>query len=130
MTLLQHEIDFIADRILGRISVRLGGEIRAIIEKEMKRMIDQAITDLDAATDKIVAQLAIAVTTVQTEAKALADAIAASGASLDPEIEARAKRLSDAADAANAALAALQPPASPSPAPAPAAAPAPDAAKA
>jgi len=126
MTLLQHEIDAIADRILDHISGRLTELVRSTIREELK-MTDQAILDLTAATNSVVTEVAALITEVQSEANALAAALAASGATNDPAIEAQVARLTGAATAAGNALAALQPPpgssvASPapdSPAPAP-----------
>lgn len=119
MTLLQHEIDYIAERLNDKIAERLDGTIRAILQKEMKRMTDQAVLDLTAATDAIVGELATVVTALQTEAKALAAALAGQP-NLDPAIEAQAARLVAGTTAAQAAVAALQAPASPLPSPAPA----------
>lgn len=125
MTLMQHEIDAIADRILDHVSDRLVGIIRHTIREELK-MTDQAIADLTAATDQITAELALVVTDLQAEAKALAAALAnanSGGAVLDPAIEAQAQRLVTGANAAAAAVAALQAapvtPASPVQSPAP-----------
>jgi hypothetical protein len=117
MTLLQHEVDYISDRILAHISEKLVGIIRETIKQEMKIMTDQAITDLTSATDAILAELALVVASTQNEATALAAALAAnaaaSGAGLDPAIEAQVARLVSGTKAAAAAVAALQPPASP-----------------
>lgn len=130
MTLLQHEIDFIADRILNHVSGRLVELVRSTIREELK-MTDQAILDLTAATNAVVTEVSALITEVQSEANALAAALANSGATNDPLIEAQVARLTTAATAAGTALAALQPPvtspspasvASPAPAPAPAAA--------
>jgi hypothetical protein len=122
MSLVQHEIDYIADRILAHVSERLVGVIRATIKKEMEIMTDQAIVALTEAEDAILAELALVVTDLSTDAKALADALAGSAASLDPLIAAQTKRLVDGTAAAVAAVAALSPPASPVPSPAPVAA--------
>jgi hypothetical protein len=109
MTLLQHEIDFIADRILQHISGRLVELVRSTIREEMK-MTDQAILDLTTAVNSVVAELETAVTSIQSEANALAAALASSGAALDPAIEAQVTRLNSAVAAAATAIAALQPP--------------------
>src|ERR1700722_2810353 len=72
ITFLRHEINEFADLI----AARLDGTIRAIIREELK-MTDQAILDLTAAVDSAVAQMGLAVTEMQSEANALAAALAA-----------------------------------------------------
>lgn len=112
MTLLQHEIDYIADRLLDHCTARFDSIIRATIREEL-RMTDQAILDLTAAVDGVVAELTTLVTDNQTTAAALAAALAAvaaaNGAALDPDIAAQTKRLVDGTAAAAAAVAALTP---------------------
>lgn len=107
--LLQHEIDFIADRILDHISGRLEKLVRSTIREELK-MTDQAVQDLTVAVNSAVAELGEAVTTIQSEANALAAALANSGATNDPAIEAQVARLNAATAAAAKAIAALSPP--------------------
>jgi hypothetical protein len=109
MTLLQHEIDFIADRILNHISGRLVELVRSTIREELK-MTDQAVVDLTQAVNSAVAELGEAVTVIQSEANALAAALNANGATNDPAIETQVKRLTDATAAAAKAIAALSPP--------------------
>lgn len=82
-------------------------------------MTDQAIQDLTVAVNSVVTELTEAVTVIQSEANALAAALANSGATNDPLIEAQVTRLNSAVAAAAAAIAALSPPTgSPSPSPA------------
>jgi hypothetical protein len=120
---LQHELDAIADRLFDHFAARLDGPFRAIIREELK-MTDQAILDLTAADDAILAELAVVVTTVHDDAAALAAALANSGASNDPAIQAQVTRLTAGTQAAKDAMAALVPqsPAAATPAAAPAAA--------
>jgi hypothetical protein len=108
MTLLQHEIDYIAKRILEHVADRLVGIIRATIREELQ-MTDQAIVDLTAAVDGVVAELTTLVTDNQAAAAALAAALAASPVSNDPAIAAQTQRLVDGTAAAAAAVAALTP---------------------
>jgi hypothetical protein len=118
ITFLRHEINEFADLI----AARLDGTIRAIIREELK-MTDQAILDLTAAVDSAVAQMGLAVTEMQSEANALAAALAANGATNDPAIEAQVTRLQNASQTVAKALAALQltpPVSSPAPLPSPA----------
>jgi ABC-type transporter Mla subunit MlaD len=125
MTLLQHEVDYIADRILEHVAVRLVGEIRATIRREMKLMTDQAIANLNAASDDIISELALVVSVVIQESTALAAALAASPTALDPAIQAQADKLAQASKSAREAIAAIQPivaGATPAPAEAPASA--------
>lgn len=135
MTLLDHEIDYIAERLARKIgehlalhiTERLDGSLRAM-EKEIKRMTDQAVTDVSLAVDNVLGTLGSVVAALQTDAAALAAALANSGAANDVTLEALAKKLNDGAAAAAAVLSTVVP-ASPAPAPA-AAAPAPAAAPA
>lgn len=104
MHFLRHELDAIADYI----AARLDGTLRAIIREELK-MTDQAILDLTAADNAILAELSLVVSTVQTDAAALATLLASSGTSLDPAIEAQVAVLTAGTAAAVAAMAALVP---------------------
>jgi hypothetical protein len=108
MTLLQHEIDIIADRILEHVADRLVRTIRATIREEMN-MTDQAILDLTKAVDDVVGELVTVVTDLQADAATLAAAVAASSTALDPAIAAQTQRLVDGTKAAAAAVAALTP---------------------
>lgn len=111
--LMQHEIDYIADRliehILPHLAARLDGPIRATIREEMKRMTDQALIDLSAATDAIVAELNLVVTTLEADAAALAAALANSGAANDPALVALTAKLTAGTKAASDAMAQLTP---------------------
>lgn len=133
--LLQHEVDYIAERLLDRIETRLIQMLRATMKEELA-MTDQAITDLTAADDAILGELTLVVTDLQDTAAKLAAALAASGATQDAAIEAQVARLTAGTKAASDALAAMNagpvasPVASPVDSPAPAAPDAPDAATA
>lgn len=117
ITFFRHEISAFAELI----AARLDGSIRAIIREELQ-MTDQAILDLTASVDAAVAAMGSAVTEMQSEANALAAALAANGTTNDPAIEAQVLRLQAATKTVADAVKALQltpPPASPAPSPAP-----------
>ena len=105
---LEHELNAIADRLFDHFAARLDGPIRAIIREELK-MTDQAILDLTAADDAILAELGVVVSTAHDDAVALAALLASSGASLDPAIQAQVTRLTAGTQAAKDAMAALTP---------------------
>ena len=83
-------------------------------------MTDKAVSDLTAATNDIVAELGEVITTLQSDAQALKDALANSSTAVDADVEAQVKRLTEGTAAAKAAVDALK--AQPLPSPAPAAA--------
>ena len=123
--LLDHEIDYIAGRLFLKFADRLEGSLRAM-EREIKRMTDQAVTDITQAVDDVLTELNTVVTTLETDAAALAAALANSASANDPALEALAARLNAGTKAAKDVLSTLVPasPASlPSPAPEPVPAP-------
>ena len=122
--LLDHEIDYIAGRLFLKFADRLEGSLRAM-EKEIKRMTDQAVTDITEAVDDVLTELNLVVTTLEADAAALAAALANSAAANDPALEALATRLKAGSAAAKTVLSTLVPAspavlASPAPEPAPA----------
>jgi hypothetical protein len=121
--LLDHEIDYIAGRLFLKFADRLEGSLRAM-EKEIKRMTDQAVTDITEAVDDVLTELNLVVTTLEADAAALAAALANSASANDPALEALAGRLKAGSAAAKTVLSTLVP-ASPAVAPSPAAEPAP-----